>query len=78
MLQVLWDKGLFRSFTGVDPFEDTESAGQYSAPIFLGGFTGVDPFEDTESSRHKRAICVKWSFTGVDPFEDTESSLSVC
>ncbi len=36
------------SFTGVDPFEDTESFHLGNARLVYRSFTGVDPFEDTE------------------------------
>jgi len=44
------DGARYRRFTHVDPFEDTESPGDFQR--CAGGharFTHVDPFEDTES-----------------------------
>ncbi len=63
-----------RSFTHVDPFEDTErrpSAKERRAAA--PGFTHVDPFEDTESAAMLTHAYYGAGFTHVDPFEDTES-----
>jgi len=61
-----------RSFTHVDPFEDTESAGLRAAGHSGTRFTHVDPFEDTESCTSGWNVHDQVGFTHVDPFEDTE------
>jgi len=54
-----------KSFTHVDPFEDTESLlGRLDIGANCFGFTHVDPFEDTESLRPSRAL---GRYTGVSP-----------
>ncbi len=64
---------LHRSFTHVDPFEDTERRLLASIRATIsGGFTHVDPFEDTERLTQYLLCLALPCFTHVDPFEDTE------
>ncbi len=61
--------------SGLDPFEDTESARRTDRPARPArSCSGLDPFEDTESRlAPAHQIDQVQRCSGLDPFEDTES-----